>query len=247
SLYPSKGGSSLKKEGYVVKSSGEQGKNRRRILKSSGDSDMALQDLEETEVEVKEVYQLFEEQGKEAIALFYDQANKKNLQEHIGGYKYVLISTHGFLQESGKNTLSGIHLASRQTVDDGRKTELEMQSDDYILHTSETYHLNLNADLVVLSSCESGVGELKVGEGMMALNRGFLYAGAGNIIYSLFKVPQDSTSQLTQALFRYILESSSRGLGRENYAQALRKAKLELIEDEMMEPMDWAGFALVGG
>ena len=229
-----------KKEGYVVKSSGKQTERGRRILKSSGNAQAALEDLEETELEVKEVYQLFEEQGKEAIALFYDQANKQNLQEHIEDYKYVLISTHGFLQETGKNTLSGIHLAplqngGRQTVDGEWK-----ETDDFLLHTSETYHLNLNADLVVLSSCESGVGELKVGEGMMALNRGFLYAGASNIVYSLFRVPQDSTSQLTQALFRYILEG-------ESYGTALRKAKLELIEDEMMEPMDWAGFALVGG
>ncbi len=226
---------SEKKEGYVVKSSGKQAKRNRRILKSSGNAQEALEDLEETELEVKEVYQLFEEQGKEAIALFYDQANKQNLKEHIGGYKYVLISTHGFLQESGKNMLSGIHLASRQTVDDGRKS-----TDDFILHTSETYHLNLNADLVVLSSCESGVGELKVGEGMMALNRGFLYAGASNIVYSLFQVPEDSTRQLVETLFRYILEG-------ENYGAALRKAKLDLINDGVMEPMDWAGFALVGG
>ncbi len=252
---------SQKREGYVVKSSsGKQEHHRRRILKSSGNDQAALQDLEETEVEVKEVYQLFEKEGKEAIALFYDQANKQNLQEYIGDYKYVLISTHGFLQEMGKSTLSGIHLApSNSTVS---KTSIKsplsieastehpssihkastasIESDNFILHTSETYHLNLNADLVVLSSCESGVGELKVGEGMMALNRGFLYAGASNIVYSLFKVPQDSTSRLTQALFQYILKGGS-------YAQALRKAKLELIADEMMEPMDWAGFALVGG
>ncbi len=228
-------GGSEKKEGYVVKSSGKQAKRNRRILKSSGNAQEALKDLEETELEVKEVYQLFEEQGKEAIALFYDQANKQNLKEYIGGYKYVLISTHGFLQEAGKNTLSGIHLASRQTVDDGRQT-----ADDYILHTSETYHLNLNADLVVLSSCESGVGELKVGEGMMALHRAFLYAGASNIVYSLFQVPEDSTRQLVEALFRYILEG-------DNYGAALRKAKLDLINDGAMEPMDWAGFALVGG
>ena len=239
-----------KKEGYVVKSSGKQTERGRRILKSSGNAQAALEDLEETELEVKEVYQLFEEQGKEAIALFYDQANKHNLQEYIGGYKYVLISTHGFLQETGKNTLSGIHLAppnpkasiasAEHPSNIHKASTASIESDDYILHTSETYHLNLNADLVVLSSCESGVGELKVGEGMMALNRGFLYAGASNIVYSLFRVPQDSTSQLTQALFRYILEG-------ESYGTALRKAKLELIEDEMMEPMDWAGFALVGG
>ncbi len=260
------------KEGYIVKSGGGQlDKKRRVVLKSSGDEEEALQDLEDTEAEVKEIYQLFEEQNKEAIALFYDQANKENLQEHIGGYKYVLISTHGFLQETGKKTLSGIHLAQkrqtelrrrvngkrqtelRRRVNDGRQMELEGMkpqimkngksihySDNYILHTSETYHLNLNADLVVLSSCESGIGELKAGEGMMALNRGFLYAGAANIVYSLFKVPQDSTSQLTQSLFRYILEEEM------SYAEALRKAKLELIADEMMEPLDWAGFALIG-
>ncbi|MEZ4886007.1 MAG: CHAT domain-containing tetratricopeptide repeat protein [Chitinophagales bacterium] len=230
-----------KKEGYVVKSGGQQKHHRRQILKSSGNDQTALQDLEETEAEVKEVYQLFEEQGKEAIALFYDQANKKNLQQYIGGYKYVLISTHGFLQETDRNTLSGIHLApqKRQATDGEKLTESDSQSDNYRLHTSETYHLNLNADLVVLSSCESGIGELKTGEGMMALNRGFLYAGASNIVYSLFKVPQDSTSRLTQALFRYILKGDS-------YASALRKAKLELIADSMMEPMDWAGFALVG-
>ncbi|MEZ4886005.1 MAG: CHAT domain-containing tetratricopeptide repeat protein [Chitinophagales bacterium] len=238
SLHPSKERNNLKKQGYVVKSDGNQKeKNRRRILKSSGSVDAALVDLEETELEVKEVYELFEQQGKEAIALFYDQANKKNLQQYIGDYKYVLISTHGFLKEAGNNILSGIHLAPEES---GARTQESGTTDDYILHTSETYHLRLNADLVVLSSCESGIGELKTGEGMMALNRGFLYAGASNIVYSLFKVPQDSTSQLTQALFRHILKG-------ESYASALRKAKLELIEDEMMEPMDWAGFALVGG
>ncbi|MFK7907436.1 MAG: CHAT domain-containing protein, partial [Chitinophagales bacterium] len=76
--------------------------------------------------------------------------------------------------------------------------------------------------------------------GMMALNRGFLYAGASNIIYSLFKVPQDSTRQLVEAFFRYVLKGA-------NYAQALRKAKLEVMENGMVEPVDWAGFALVGG
>ncbi len=90
------------KEGYIVKSSGKQNGCKRRILKSSRNEAAALVDLEETELEVKEVYQLFEQQGKEAIALFYDQANKQNLKEHIGDYKYVLISTHGFLQETGQ-------------------------------------------------------------------------------------------------------------------------------------------------
>ncbi|MFK7903801.1 MAG: CHAT domain-containing protein, partial [Chitinophagales bacterium] len=107
------------------------------------------------------------------------------------------------------------------------------------LYLTDVMNLHLNADLVVLSSCESGVGKLEVGEGVMALHRAFLYAGAQNIVYSLFKVPQDSTSELVQTFFRYVLEGDT-------YSTALRKAKLGLIENESMEPIDWAGFALIG-
>ena len=52
---------------------------------------------------------------------------------------------------------------------------------------NDAYQLELEAELVVLSCCESGIGKLAEGEGMMAVNRGFLYAGASNIVYSLFK------------------------------------------------------------
>lgn len=241
-------GNKASKPGYVVKSSKQQ---RQVVLKSSGDKGAALQDLAETEVEVKEIYRQFEQQGKEAIALFYDQANKENLQHYVGNYKYVLISTHGYLQEAGKTILQGIHLApilhaeEKELIQEVKEVQLKSTNNeqtalnDYILHTSETYQLKLNADLVVLSSCESGIGNLLQGEGMMALNRGFLYAGAANIIYSLFKVPQDSTSKLTQALFTHILKGDS-------YAAALRKAKLDLISSEFAEPRDWSGFALIG-
>ncbi|MFK7907271.1 MAG: CHAT domain-containing protein, partial [Chitinophagales bacterium] len=112
-------------------------------------------------------------------------------------------------------------------------------SEAHKLYISDIMNLQLSADLVVLSSCESGVGKLQKGEGMMGLHRAFLYAGVQNIVYSLFKVRQDSTRLLVEAMFSHILAGDT-------YAAALRKAKLSLIEDELMEPVDWAGFALIG-
>ncbi len=175
----------------------------------------------------------FEEQQKKATALFYEMASKEHLLDYIEDYKYVLLSTHGF-SDTENAALSGLNLY----INDERE-RTDSFNEKGKLYLSEVMSLQLKADLVVLSSCESGVGKLQQGEGMMALHRAFLYAGASNIIYSLFKVPQDSTSELVQAFFQYVLEGDS-------YSTALRRAKLKLIEDESIEPIDWAGFALIG-
>ncbi len=214
--------------GYILKSQGD----RREIILKSGDNEAeALVDLEATETEVKKVYELFEKQGKEAIALFYDMASKEQLLEYIEDYKHILLSTHGFADKEN-SALSGLNLYVESTN--------SSNDENSNLYISDVLNLQLKAELVVLSSCESGVGKLQTGEGMMALHRAFLYAGAQNIVYSLFKVPQDSTSELVQTFFRYVLEG-------ENYSRALRKAKLELVNNEAFEPIDWAGFALIGG
>ena len=110
---------------------------------------------------------------------------------------------------------------------------------DSTLSMEETYHLDLQADLVVLSSCESGIGKLVQGEGMMAVNRGFLYAGANQVISTLFKVYDKPSSLLTQYLFEAILEG-------ESYTSALRQAKLRLLEEEKVDVKSWCGFVLIG-
>ncbi|MFK7905850.1 MAG: tetratricopeptide repeat protein, partial [Chitinophagales bacterium] len=145
--------------GYILKS-GENGrKGRKLILKSGGNEQEALVDLEETETEVKTVYELFERQEKDALALFYDMASKENLLEHIEDYKYVLLSTHGF-SNAQYSTLSGLNLYENKEVDNN-------DSEAHKLYISDIMNLQLSADLVVLSSCESGVGKLQKGEGMM--------------------------------------------------------------------------------
>lgn len=107
-----------------------------------------------------------------------------------------------------------------------------------IFYLSDAYNLELNADLVVLSCCETGVGKLAKGEGVMALNRGFFYAGAKNVIYTLFKVYDQASCQLTQHLFQHILEQK-------DYSSALKEAKRQLIS-QGKAPIHWAGYLLIG-
>ncbi len=192
-----------------------------------------VEDLFSTEIEVQKIKELFENEKKETCSLLFEMATKEHLLKYIEQYQHILLSTHGF-SDTRFSALSGLRLYA---LDGGVNHGLEEEHDK--LYVAEIMELNLCAELVVLSSCESGIGNLQNGEGMMALHRAFLYAGAQNIVYTLFKVLQDSTSELIQTFYGHILEGTE-------YAAALRKAKLELIANPLMEPLDWAGFALIG-
>ena len=114
-------------------------------------------------------------------------------------------------------------------------------AEDGILYLGEVYNLNLNADLVVLSACETGLGKIARGEGLIGLTRGFLYAGAQNLLVSLWQVNDASTSQLMIDFYRNMLNGESK-------PTALREAKLALIENDpkYAGPYYWAPFVLIG-
>jgi len=204
-----------------------------QVLRSNRAGEEALDNLPNTENEVKEVFELFQSRELEAKIFLYGSASKQNLFLEAPKYKYILISTHGLTNEDNAK-LSGIYLAKMQGEDSDSIAE-----NDYLLYTSETYHLRLQADLVILSSCSSGIGRLYSAEGMMALHRGFLYAGANNIIFTQFDIPDESSSALVKKLFAYILEGNQ-------YAAALQKAKMDLLVEDAYTPQDWAGFLLIG-
>lgn len=255
----------------------ESQNGRSKVLRSNRAGEVALQNLPNTETEVKEVYQLFQDKSLAAKAFLYGSASKANLIRESSKHKYLLISTHGFV-EDGESGLSGIYLAKKGAESEVKSQEMEVineqldtgnnmpkhsnaildpnveiplprtqtlkdnsqpENTNYLLYTSDTYHLDLQADLVVLSSCSSGIGKLQKGEGMMAVNRGFLYAGASNIIFTQFDIPDHSSSLLVKKLFEYILEG-------DDYSASLRKAKLYLLEKEASSVQDWAGYLLIG-
>jgi CHAT domain-containing protein len=101
--------------------------------------------------------------------------------------------------------------------------------------------LRLSADLVTLSACETGLGRVERGEGVVGLGRAFLAAGAQSVLVSLWKVNDYSTAQLMERFYRRLIKDHASG------ATALAQAKRALLENvETRSPFYWAPFVLVG-
>lgn len=176
---------------------------------------------------------LFQQAGIDTSLFLQQWATETALKKAAPSARYLHIASHGILHDKNPD-LSGILLYPR----DG-------SSDDGILFAAETFALESQADLVVLSSCESGLGPLVQGEGVMALTRGFLFSGAQNVIISLWKVSDQQTRSLMVNYYSEHLRSGDAASG--NFSAALRKAKLDMIKDPVRAlPRHWAGFVLIG-
>jgi CHAT domain-containing protein len=113
--------------------------------------------------------------------------------------------------------------------------------EDGLLQVREIRDLRLNADLVTLSACDTGVGPLQGEEGVANLVRAFLFAGAKSVVASLWTANDPSTRTLMGRFYRYIA-------GGEDKGSALRHAQMDLIAEfgDQALPLYWAGFILVG-
>jgi CHAT domain-containing protein len=111
-------------------------------------------------------------------------------------------------------------------------------ANDGFLTMQEVTHLKLNADLVVLSACQTGRGEVVPGEGVMGLTRAFLYAGSRGVVCSLWSVDDERTASLMKAMYAEL----KKGKGS---SEALALARRKLIAEEQA-PFYWAPFILVG-
>ncbi len=140
-----------------------------------------------------------------------------------------------------------IHFATHTEIDDKQPTRsrivLSLDSDpkeDGLLQTREIYGIELNADLVTLSACSSGLGKFIRGEGIEGINRAFFYAGTSSVLMSLWTVNDQATYQLMERFYSHLINSKS-------ITSALREAKLEMIESEVLShPFYWAGFVVSG-
>jgi len=110
------------------------------------------------------------------------------------------------------------------------------------LNTADIYNLELDAQLTVLSACNTGSGQLKKGEGIMSLARGFFYAGCPSIIMSLWEVEDQSGTEIMGAFYKYL----KRGKTKDG---ALRLAKLEYLKtanSRRAHPHYWLGYVSIG-
>lgn len=193
-------------------------------------NDSRMVDLPGTEKEIKEIKYLFIGTTTRPTALLEKNASENALKNtNLSDFKYLHFATHGVVNES-KPELSKIFL-SPDNQEDGS------------LFSGEIYNLNMDVSLVTLSACETGLGKLEKGEGVMGLSRALMYAGAQNLIVSLWKVSDLSTADLMISFYGDLVYQTDNL----TFANSLRKAKISLIKSEKYhEPYFWAPFILVG-
>jgi CHAT domain-containing protein len=153
---------------------------------------------------------------------------KKFKLSNLSDYDYIHIAAHGIHDNENPN-YSGILL--------GRN---DNDKEDGILQAHEIFPLTLNADLVTLSSCFSGFGEIDPSEGNLGIYRSFLIAGAKSVIISLWNVEDESTSLLFTKFYEHLKDGKSK-------SESLRLAKMYLKnETRFSAPYFWAPFILIG-
>jgi CHAT domain-containing protein len=164
-------------------------------------------------------------------ALDFDASRETILGSALVDYRIVHIATHG-LVNSRHPELSGLVLS---LVD--RQGHVQ----NGFVHSYELYKLRLGADLVVLSACQTALGEQIRGEGLISLTRPFMYAGAPRIVASLWQVPDRATAELMTLFYRRLMRDHL------SAAEALRQAQLTVRKTpRWSHPYFWAGFTLQG-
>lgn len=150
--------------------------------------------------------------------------------EHLRRYRYIHFATHALIDETFSSR-SGIVLSM-----------VNRGSDDGVLRMNEIVNLEMDADLVTLSACQSGLGRLVRGEGMIGLTRAFFLAGASRVAVSLWQVNDLSGSYLMRPFYSGLAQGQSPAL-------ALRNAKLDMLRSQVpayRHPYFWSGFVLNG-
>ncbi|MCP4442660.1 MAG: CHAT domain-containing protein [Aureispira sp.] len=171
----------------------------------------------------------------------------KNISELFGGDVLLAADATEFdFKEKAKN-YHVLHIATHGILNDKEPlySSLVMKdkdSDDGLLHTYELYNMEISANLVVLSACNSGVGKLQKGEGVMSIARGFVHAGVPNILMTTWPV----SDQATQRLMVHFYENIKAGMPKH---KALQQAKIKFIKNARgiaLAPYYWSGFVLAG-
>jgi len=169
--------------------------------------------------------------GTAMVARAFEARRETAMRPYLGDYQIIHFATHGFFN-SEHPELSGILLSMMKP--DGSKINGFMPLQDI-------YKLNLSAQLVVVSACDTALGEDIKGEGLVSLTRGFLHAGSKSVVTSLWKVDDRATAKLMKYFYESMLRDGM------TPAAALRTAKQKIRSEKAWSaPFFWAGFVLQG-
>jgi len=199
--------------------------------------------LPQSRREVEEIAALFPADRRQT---YLDREASEERAKAVGrDVRIVHFATHAYVDDRSPFD-SGLVLSIPEELAEGR--------DNGLLQVWEIFEsVRLDADLVVLSACETGIGEIRGGEGIIGLTRAFQYAGARSVLASLWRVEDEATAELMQLFYRHLRSGKAKD-------EALRAAQLELIRSPLRipdgrggwtrrnaaAPYFWAALQLVG-
>ncbi|HNC29941.1 MAG TPA: CHAT domain-containing protein, partial [Cyclobacteriaceae bacterium] len=220
----------------------------------TGASEASVSQLPGTEKEINQIDFLLKQKGWNTKVYVEKSATEESIKD-LNNERIVQVATHGFYKPTedvtleselesneaqlAKNPLMRSGLLLKGAGDLLDKTDFNYNMENGILTAYEAMNLNLDrTDLVVLSACETGLGQLEAGEGVYGLQRAFLVAGAKVLIMSMFKVDDDATQRLMLKFYQKWMNSG-------NLRQSFVDAKKELRAD-YPEPIYWGAFMMIG-
>ena len=171
--------------------------------------------------------------GKKASMCYmdFDAGYSRAISPELSYFKIIHFATHGMMN-SAHPELSGLVLSLYDEQGQPQNGYLRLQ---------DIYHMHLNADLVVLSACQTALGKNVRGEGLIGLTRGFMYAGAPRVVASLWKVDDEATAELMKLFYGNMLKKKMAP------AEALQKAQIKIQKQKRWQsPYYWAAFVMQG-
>lgn len=181
------------------------------------------------------------EKTKNSLIYSIDEANAIKEEMHATLFLKEKATKEAFIQNSSDYSI--IHLSTHASSGDfSTSANIEFYKNTMFLN--ELYSLHLNTNLVVLSACETGVGKLYKGEGPMSIARGFQYAGAQNVLFSLWQINDLSTSQIMQSFYKNYSDNQSENTS--NHQSKLDYLKDDTISNIKKSPYYWGAFVYYG-
>lgn len=183
-------------------------------------------DLPGSRKEITELSHVFK--GK---YFFDDDANETNFKTYVNKYKLIHLALHAEIDSLNPEIIK-IHFSE----------SLKNNKEDNILYGHELYTVNIPADLVVLSACNTGVGKINKGEGILSLGNAFQYAGAKSLMLSRWKISDETTPEIMKLFYKNLKKGITK-------SKALQQAKIDYLNTTNVftsHPYYWGSFYILG-
>lgn len=205
---------------------------------------LAFDKLKLTKKDKKSVLGIFPVFEKTAYELTFSKTEMQSIKNNFEGVFFENANATFDNFKRNASNYSILHLSTHASSGD-TETPASIKFYNREILYSELYNLNINPDLVVLSACETGIGKLYKSEGAMSVARGFQFAGAQNLLFSLWKVNDYTTSVFMDDFYKNIKNN-------ESYFEASANAKLDFLKNKSISnakksPYYWSAFVYYGG